>query len=115
MASLRTVALLLFVLVGSGPVVLGQTATREVNGTITDPNGGVLAGATAMLINQATKIEVTTVADQSGYFTFVHVKPGLYLLQIESKGCKTAQTSTFDVGVSQTVTQNVSLTLGEVS
>ena len=115
MASLRTTALLLFVLVGFGPVVLGQTATGEVNGTITDPNGGVMAGATATLINQATSIEVRTVANQSGYFTFVNVKPGRYLLQIESKGFKTTRTSTFDVGVSQTVTQNVSLTLGEVS
>ena len=115
MASLRTMALLLFVMVGSVTVVLGQTATGEVNGTIVDPNGGVMAGATATLINQATNIEVRTVANQSGYFTFVNVKPGRYLLRVEAKGFKTAQTSPFDVGVSQTVTQDISLTLGEVS
>jgi hypothetical protein len=37
------------------------------------------------------------------------------LLRVEAKGFKTAQTSPFDVGVSQTVTQDISLTLGEVS
>ena len=115
MRLLRTTALLVLVLVASSPLVLGQTATGEVNGTVTDPNGAVMTGATAKLINQATNIEVRTQPNQNGYFTFVNVKPGRYLLRVEAKGFKTAETSPFDVGVSQTVTQDVSLTLGEVS
>ena len=115
MRLLRTTALLVLVLVASGPSVPGQTATGEVNGTVTDPNGAVMPGATAMLINQATNIEVRAQPNQNGTFTFVNVKPGRYLLRVEAKGFKTAQTSAFDVGVSQSVTQDVTLTLGEVS
>ena len=71
MRLLRTTALLVLVLVASSPLVLGQTATGEVNGTITDPNGAVMTGATAKLINQATNIEVRTQPNQNGFFTFV--------------------------------------------
>ena len=112
---LRTITLLVLVLAVSASSVLGQTATGEVNGTISDPNGAVMSVASATLINQATNIEVRAQANQNGYFTFVNVKPGRYLLRIEAKGFKTAQTSAFDVGVSQSVTQDVTLTLGEVS
>jgi len=115
MRLLRPTALLVFVLLTSGPLVHGQTATGEVNGTITDPNGAVMTGATAKLINQATNIELRTQPNPNGYFTFVNVKPGRYLLRVEARGFKTAETSAFDVGVSQTVTQDVALTLGEVS
>ena len=115
MRLLGTTALLVFVLLTSGPLVHGQTATGEVNGTITDPNGAVMTGATAKLINQATNIELRTQPNPNGYFTFVNVKPGRYLLRVEARGFKTAETSAFDVGVSQTVTQDVTLTLGEVS
>ncbi len=115
MRLLRTTAVLVFVLAASGPFVLGQTSTGEVNGTITDPNGAVMTGATAKLINQATNIELRTQPNPNGYFTFVNVKPGRYLLRVEARGFKTAETSAFDVGVSQTVTQDVALTLGEVS
>src|SRR6266404_8019877 len=115
MRLLRTTAVLVFVLAASGPFVLGQTSTGEVNGTITDPNGAVMTGATAKLINQATNIELRTQPNPNGYFTFVNVKPGRYMLRVEARGFKTAETSAFDVGVSQTVTQDVALTLGEVS
>ena len=35
----------------------GQTATGEVNGTVTDPNGAAVPGAVVKLIDQATKGE----------------------------------------------------------
>jgi len=114
MRLLRILALLTVVL-ASGTSALGQTATGEVNGTITDPAGAVLSAATATLVNQATNIEVRAQANPDGHFIFVNVKPGRYLLRVDAKGFKTVETSTFDVGVSQTVTEDVSLVLGEVS
>ncbi|HEX3231202.1 MAG TPA: carboxypeptidase-like regulatory domain-containing protein, partial [Pyrinomonadaceae bacterium] len=115
MRLLRTLALLAFVLLAAGTLAAGQTATGEVNGTVTDPNGAVLSAATVTLVNQATNIEVRAQANQDGHFIFVNVKPGRYLLRVEAKGFKTVQTSIFDVGVSQAVTQDAALTLGEVS
>jgi len=115
MRSLSRTASLFLVLIATSPVIFGQTSTGEVNGTVSDPNGAVVNGATAKLINQATNIEEQVKPNQNGYFTFVNVKPGRYVLRVEAPGFKTTQTAVFDVGVSQTVAQDIALTLGSVS
>ncbi|HJQ31954.1 MAG TPA: TonB-dependent receptor [Pyrinomonadaceae bacterium] len=92
-----------------------QTATGGVNGTVTDPHGAVVPGASVTLVNRATNIETRAAANEGGYYTFVNVAPGTYVLRVEAQGFTTAQTSPFDVGVSQTLTQNVSLAVGEVT
>src|SRR5712691_7152997 len=114
MRSLKSVAALLFVII-SATVMVAQTSTGEVNGTVNDPNGAAVPGAVIKLINQATKIETQVTASQSGYFTFVNIKPGAYVLSVEVAGFKRAETRPFDVGVSVTVTQNVALTVGDVA
>ena len=108
------VVLLIFAFVSAAPL-LAQTATGEVNGNVTDPNGAAVAGAPVKLVNQATKAEIETTTNQSGSFTFVNLKPALYVLMVEMKGYKKSLTRSFQLGVSETVTQNISLTVGEVS
>src|SRR5215472_10589965 len=104
MCSRNAIAAILLLIVLT-PVALAQTATGEVNGTVTDPNGGAVPGAEVKLINEATKIESQATANQSGYFTFVNVKPAMYVLRVEVSGFKRAQTPAFEVGVNQTVSQ----------
>src|SRR6266436_1400924 len=84
-------------------------------GTVTDPNGAAVPGATVKLINQATKGETEATTNQSGYFTFVNLKPASYTLMVETKGFKKSLTNAFALGVSETVTQNVTLSVGEMS
>src|SRR5438876_7478292 len=67
------------------------------------------------LINQATKGESEATTNQSGYFTFVNLKPASYTLMVEAKGFKRSLTNAFALGVSETVTQNVKLSVGEMS
>ena len=114
MRLLKVAAALLLVMV-TASMVFGQSATGEVNGTITDQAGAAVPGASVKLVNQATQIETQVTTDQSGYFTFVNVKPAPYVLTVEMQGFKGAQTGQFNVGVSQTVTQNIALTVGNVS
>src|SRR5437667_9607239 len=115
MSFLRTtLATLVFILI-SAATLNAQSATGEVNGTVTDPSGGAVPGASVKLVDQATKIESATTTNQSGYFTFVNLKPANYVLLVEVKGFKKALTNPFDVGVNSTVTQNVTLTVGELS
>ncbi|HJZ82365.1 MAG TPA: carboxypeptidase-like regulatory domain-containing protein, partial [Pyrinomonadaceae bacterium] len=92
-----------------------QTATGEVNGTVSDPNGAAVPGAMVKLINQATKVEAETTTNQSGNFTFVNLKPASYVLMVETKGFKKSLTNPFSLGVSETLTQNVLLSIGEMS
>jgi Carboxypeptidase regulatory-like domain/TonB dependent receptor-like, beta-barrel len=116
MGSFKSTAALLFVmLVASVSIAFGQTATGEVNGTVTDQSGAIVSTSNIKLINQATQIETQVASNQNGYFTFVNVRPGTYILKVEAQGFKTAQVASFDVGVGQTVTRNITLTVGEVS
>src|SRR2546430_5281474 len=111
---LRKAPATLLLIVVSASVLLAQTATGEVSGTVTDPNGAAVPGAVVRLTNRATKIESVAKTSESGYFIFVNVKPASYTLTVEVPGFKGTQTQ-LDVGVSETVTQNVALTVGQVS
>src|SRR5712664_1728751 len=98
MSSIRLALATLLLIILSAPLLFAQTATGEVNGTVTDPNGGTVPGAAVRLINQATKIEIEATANQSGYFVFVNLKPGAYTLRVAVSGFTRAQTQAFDVG-----------------
>ncbi len=93
----------------------GQSTTGGVNGTVTDPTGAVLPGSSVTLSNVETGVEVTTRSNASGFFVLVNVQPGNFTLVVEQAGFKTAVLPTFNVGVNQTVTQNVSLQVGDVT
>src|SRR5881397_2223458 len=93
----------------------GQTASGEVNGTVTDKSGGFVGSAAVKLTNQATGIDDRATTNSDGYFVFINVKPGMYVLGVEARGFKTTRISSFEVGVNQTVTQAVSLDVGAVN
>ena len=112
---LKTAIIALLLTFVSAVALQAQTATGEVNGTVTDPNGAAVPGAIVKLINQATKGETEASTNQSGYFTFVNLKPASYTLIVETKGFKKSLTNAFAIGVSETVTQNVTLSVGEMS
>src|SRR5207253_6111609 len=115
MTFLRIATVTLLLTLVSAVALQAQTATGEVNGTVTDPNGAAVPGAMVKLINQATKGETEATTNQSGYFTFVNLKPASYTLMVETKGFKKSLTNALALGVSETVTQNVKLSVGEMS
>ncbi len=95
--------------------VFAQSTTGGVNGTITDASGAVVPGTKVTLSNVANGVEINSEANASGFFVFVNVQPGNYTLVAEQSGFKTAVLPTFNVGVNQTVTQNLSLQVGAVT
>ena len=104
MSFLRTAIITLLLTVVSAVALQAQTATGEVNGTVTDPNGAAVPGAMVKLINQATRVETESTTNQSGYFTFVNLKPASYTLLVEVKGFKKSLTNAFDLGVKLSLT-----------
>lgn len=114
MSWLKRTVVLFALITASAPAALAQ-ANAKVSGTVTDPNGAAVPGAVVKLVNQATKIEVDTTTNDDGYFNFVNVNPATYTLRVEVQGFKGVQTAPFDVGVSEAVLQNISLTVGAVS
>src|SRR2546426_8787634 len=103
--------LLLMTLLGSG-VAVAQTSMGGVSGTVTDPTGAVVPGATVTLVNQATNVRSERSTNRAGFFTFVNVRPGRYVLTVELSGFNKAQLTPFTVEVNQTVARNITLQVG---
>ena len=49
---------------------LAQVVKGSISGTVTDPQGAVVSGATVKAINDATGATLTTTSDNSGSFHF---------------------------------------------
>ena len=91
MAKLKYVSgctiLILLVLV---PITLGQTSKGFVVGTISDPNGAAIAGATVKATNIATGVSRETSSQDDGAYRFDAVDPGTYKLEVSAAGFKSA-------------------------
>jgi ankyrin repeat protein len=57
-----------------------------ITGTIFDPNGAAIPGATVALSNAESKLAVTTVTDDQGKYKFDGLVAGTYNLKVEAHG-----------------------------
>src|SRR5467141_2662988 len=53
----------------------------SLRGVISDPSGGVLPGATVVLLNEATKETRQATTDSKGGYFFAAVPPGVYTVR----------------------------------
>src|SRR5579885_1537971 len=87
--------------------IFGQS--QNISGTVLDPSGGVVPGATIEIMDLAkggTARQVTT--DNAGRFQAIDIQPGRYLIRIQKEGFKKAElTVTLDV--------NSKLDVGQIS
>jgi hypothetical protein len=90
-----------------------QATTGEVNGRITDEQGGVLPGATVTLTNPGTGYSRTATTGAEGFYDVPLLPPGSYEVTYEMSGLKTAKRRA-NVTVGATVTLNVTLGVGGV-
>src|ERR1041385_1149863 len=63
----------------------GQAGTSTVRGTVTDPQGNVVAGATVTLTDPAKNSSRTTTTEDNGTFRFELVTAGDYNLTVDRK------------------------------
>ncbi len=95
------------------------TATAQIDagtvaGTVKDPSGAVISGATLTLKNDRTSIAVTTHSSAAGEYAFNAVAPGTYTLTTEFSGFETRITQGVEVHVQQTTAIDVALRTGSV-
>src|SRR5882757_4843469 len=95
--------------------VIGQTNKGGITGTVTDPKGLVVPGATVTITDTAkgTKVVLTTSAD--GAFTANSLDPVLYDVKVEAKNFKKALIQKVKVDTSQVATVNVTVEIGSVT
>jgi hypothetical protein len=92
LARLRLFILLVFMSAVSIPsAVLGQNmgSAGTVNGTVTDPSGAVIPGATVTIHNPVSSYQRTASTDSSGGFIFTNVPFNPYHLAVTAAGFTT--------------------------
>src|SRR5579863_238924 len=103
------VSVLLFVASSAFAQVAG---TGSIQGTITDPSGGTVPGATVTATNVATGVNAVTKTTSSGVFAIPTLTPGEYSVTMTATGFQTLKQEHVVVDALQTVPVNGSLQLG---
>ena len=87
----------------------------EVTGRINDASGGAVARATVTLLNTSTNGARKTLTTDDGDYAFPSVPPGFYNLRVEHPGFRVAAANHLEVQVQQTVRQDLTLEIGQVT
>ncbi len=99
----------------AGLPLFGQGFYGTIRGLVTDPNGGVVAGAKITLINEGTSEQRTTNTSGSGEYNFPDVVPGTYSVNSEAPGFKKFERKGIIVATQASVTADAKLEVGQVS
>lgn len=110
---LSSLCLLLF-FVFAGTAVLAQSSAT-FQGTVMDPQGGAVPGATVAVKNLATGLQQTATTDATGGFQMSALPPGKYSVEIKHSGFQTLTISSYTLEVGGISTQNYTLKVGELT
>src|SRR5215471_12384896 len=96
-------------------VLWGQAPTGQMTGTVTDPSGASVVGASVVLVNPATNIRRATVTNEDGLFNLPALPPGVYNLEVEAKGFAKQIREGIELQVGQVAKIDVALRMGNVA
>ena len=94
---------------------LAQSGTSSVRGTVTDPQGGVVAGATVTLTSAEKNFTRTQTTSEDGNYTFTSIPPGTYRVEVEAAGFKKTALTDVNALVDTPVSLDVKLEVGNVA
>ncbi len=87
MDALKVSVLVFSLLLSQGATAaFAQNETGSLRGTVTDPQGAVVSGATVLAKSVDTGAERRTTTTDEGTYTLSNMKPGLYDVTIEASG-----------------------------
>jgi hypothetical protein len=96
-------------------VSIAQTAgTGAIAGTVTDPGGAVVVGASISVIDVGTGLTRTAVSTSAGTYLVPLLQPATYRVEVSKSGFKVSVSAEIPVHVTETATLNVKLQVGSV-
>jgi len=110
-----TLPVLLMILLLSATCVWGQLGTSTIRGTITDPSGAALPGATVTITNLQTNLSRTLTTGSAGGYSFESIPPGDYKVEIEAKDFRKSVVNRVQALVGSIAEVSQSLKVGAVS
>jgi len=90
------------------------SSTAALSGTISDPSGARVAKATVKVTDSEKGNTRSTTAGSAGEFSFALLPAGNYTLEATAPGFKTAKLTKIVLQAGDSLTENVSLTIGTI-
>ena len=92
-----------------------QSNAADLQGTVRDQNGAVVANAAIAVRNAATNVSREATTNDAGYYKIVNLPPGEYVITVKANNYKTAVVPAVKLTIGQTVNQDVPLEIGDLT
>ena len=86
-----------------------------ITGSVSESTGALIPSVEVTISNEATGVGRTVITNETGSYTGIQLQPGTYTIQASLPGFQTAVARGVTLPVSQTVTLNLSLQVGQVN
>src|SRR5438128_8908355 len=92
-----------------------QASTGQIVGTVKNPAGELVPGATVTVTNPATGLSRTTTTNDQGGFTAVNLPSGEYTIDVEAQGFGKFTQAGYQVAVGSALTADITLSIQAVT
>ena len=110
----RLVKLLAVSFILSTPL-LAQQGRGTISGTVTDPSGAAVPGASITITSVGTNAVFSTQSNEEGFFTAPGLAVGEYVVNAERQGFKKAVRKGITLQVDQKALVNIRMDIGEIA
>ena len=111
----RLVCTFALFLLASTLCLRAQTTNGSIEGTVSDPSGAAVGGASVTGRNLDTGLTITTVTTDAGLYSLANLPPGRYTVTIEGSSLKKYSREGVTVQTGATVALDIQMQLGVVS
>lgn len=106
---------MLLVILSGFSTVFGQEFRGTITGTVSDPNGAAVAGATVVVKNIETNIANTVTTNEQGSYTVPLLLPGNYSVTVTNEGFKTSTQENVNLKVDDRLTIDFQMEIGSTT
>ena len=104
-----------FLILSAAVSLHAQTTNGSIEGSVTDPSGGAVAGASVTARNMNTGLTQATTTTDAGIYSLPNLPPGRYSVTVEAPNLKKYAQEGVTVTTGTAVALNILMQLGAVS
>ena len=106
---------LMFVLISSMAVAQGVGASGDITGTVTDPSGAIISGATVTVTDVDKGTRHTVTSDNSGQFHLLGLRPATYNVSVSKTGFQSEIAKAIQIVIGQSSNIDFKMKVSQVS
>lgn len=115
LVTLAGVLFLLFLSALSASPARAQAVYGGIIGTVTDAQGGAVAGAKVTVTSTTKNTSQEATTNESGNYTVTHLIPDTYSVKVEAQGFKTAAVKSVTVSADASASVDLTLEVGAIT